>query len=330
MRLLSSNLAAGLLGLIALGAVPATVGAQATVTTPQQAVVNVHSNANGFVASLNGETLQVIVCSDAVVHIVAAPGDAAVEGASPDQPWLLDKSKVCPGAKFDFAQGADGAWLTTAKFRVKIETKAGNLVYSTTDGTELLRERPAVPRTYEPVELNGEKTLTVEDRFMPAVTEGLYGLGQHQNGMFNYRGATVELGQDNSDIAVPLLVSNQGYGLLWNTASLTYFDDRYPPALGIRSISENALGLLLYLRTGDGRHHSQIPANDGQSPLLPEWAFGFFQSKDTYTSQAEISELQSDTAPNIFRWTAWCRTGGGGRRWVTRVSSQSIPTLARS
>jgi hypothetical protein len=54
------------------------------------------------------------------------------------------------------------------------------------------------------------------------------GLGQHQSGMFNYRGATVELGQDNTDVAIPLLVSSKGYALMWNTAALTYVDNRFP------------------------------------------------------------------------------------------------------
>ncbi len=288
---LSSISPARLLGFIALGMVPATVGAQQSATTPPQAVLSAHSTTNGFEASLKGETVRVTVCSDAVVHVVAAPGNAAVEGASPAQPWMLDKSKACPGARFDFAEGKDGAWLTTAKLQVKIEYKAGNLLYSTSDGTELLRERPAIPRTYEPVELNGEKTLTIEDRFMPATSEGLYGLGQHQNGMFNYRGATLELGQDNGDVAVPLMVSNRGYGLLWNTASLTYFDDRYPPALGIRSISEDALDYyFIYGPDMDGIIH-EYRQMTGHAPLLPEWAYGFFQSKDSYTSQSEFLQI---------------------------------------
>jgi alpha-glucosidase (family GH31 glycosyl hydrolase) len=79
-----------------------------------------------------------------------------------------------------------------------------------------LRERNSIPRTYEPVELNGEKTFHVEDRFSEDFSEGLYGLGQHQSGLFNYRGATVELGQNNTDVAIPLLLSTKGYALMWN------------------------------------------------------------------------------------------------------------------
>jgi alpha-D-xyloside xylohydrolase len=291
MRSLRVNRQLEAFGVFALVVARAGFGAPAPQATSPQPQVTVQSTANGFVAFLVGETLKVTVCNDAVVHIVAYPGDTAVKGASPAQPWMLDESTACPGASFHFAQDPDGAWLTTTKLRVKLEAKAGNLVYSTLDGTELLRERPAIPRTYEPVVLNGEKTLTVEDRFMPGVTEGLYGLGQHQNGMFNYRGGFMELGQDNSDIAVPLMVSNRGYGLLWNTASMTYFDDRYPPALGIRTISENALDYYFIFGPEMDDVIHQYRQMTGHAPMFPEWSYGFLQSKDSYTSQAEFLDI---------------------------------------
>jgi len=52
------------------------------------------------------------------------------------------------------------------------------------------------------VELNGDRTYRVTDRFSPSITDAPYGLGQYQSGMFNYRGATVELGQNNTDVAL--------------------------------------------------------------------------------------------------------------------------------
>ena len=91
---------------------------------------------------------------------------------------------------------ADAAILTTDTLKVELSLKWGNVQFSTAGGENLLRERNSIPRTYEPVELNGEKTFHVEDRFAPDFSEGFYGLGQHQSGMFNYRGATVELGAE--------------------------------------------------------------------------------------------------------------------------------------
>ena len=49
--------------------------------------------------------------------------------------------------------------------------------------------------------------------------EGLYGLGQHQAGVWNYRGETIDLSQENTEIAIPLLVSTNGYGIFWNNPS---------------------------------------------------------------------------------------------------------------
>ena len=108
----------------------------------------------------------------------------------------------------------------------------------------LLREGDAIPRTYEPVQLNGESTFHVADRFRPDATEGFYGLGQHQSGMFNYRGSTVELGQNNTDVAIPLLVSSKGYGVLWNTASFTYVGQPVSAGIHVHFVGGRFGGLL--------------------------------------------------------------------------------------
>ena len=281
---------AGTLGLIALIAACPMVAA-AMSELPPQPLVAVRSSTDGFVATVDQETVRVTVCSDAVVHVVAAPGDAAVQGASPNQPWMLDQATVCPGAKFDFRQDVEGASLTTAKLSVKIQKKGGNLVYSTLDGHELLAESPTVPRTYQPVGLNGEKSFHVVDRFAPDMTEGFYGLGQHQSGVFNYRGSTIELGQNNSDVAVPLLISSKGYGLLWNTASLTFADNRFAPAFSFGSMAENAVDYyFIYGPEMDEVIHGYRQMT-GHAPMFPAWAYGFFQSKDSYMSQAEVLEI---------------------------------------
>jgi alpha-D-xyloside xylohydrolase len=154
---------------------------------------------------------------------------------------MLGAKESCPGAKFQVSQRADAAILTTDTLKIELSLKWGNVQYSTVGDENLLRERNAIPRTYESAELNGEKTLHVEDRFGPDANEGFYGLGQHQSGMFNYRGATIELAQNNTDVAIPLLLSSKGYALMWNTASLTYVDNRFPLELNLRSLAGYAV-----------------------------------------------------------------------------------------
>jgi alpha-D-xyloside xylohydrolase len=155
-------------------------------------------------------------------------------------------------------------------------------------GETLLQERNSIPRTYEPVELNGEKTFHVDDRFSADFSEGLYGLGQHQSGLFNYRGATVELGQNNTDVAIPLLLSSKGYALMWNTASLTYVDNRFPLDLSLSSLAGHSVDYyFMYGPEMDQMIH-EYRSLTGHTPLLPLWGYGFFQSKDRYVSQDEV------------------------------------------
>jgi alpha-D-xyloside xylohydrolase len=251
--------------------------------------ISVEQTAQGFAAKIGSETLHVTVCGDDVIHVVAGPGDPS--SSSPAEPWMLDASKSCPGASFHFAQDDREASLTTGALKVEFSLKNGNLGYRDLEGKSLLRESSNEPRTYEKAEVNGETTYHVTDRFSPDRVEGLYGLGQHQNGMFNYRGATIELGQNNTDVAIPLLVSSKGYAVMWNTASLSYFDNRFPTELSFRTLAGDAVDYyFIYGPELDEVVH-RYRSLTGHTPLFPKWAYGFFQSKDRYVSQQEVLDV---------------------------------------
>ncbi len=49
-------------------------------------------------------------------------------------------------------------------------------------------------------------------------------MAECQDGVWNWRGMPIELRQLNTQTALPVLVSNRGYGLLWDNASLTDFN----------------------------------------------------------------------------------------------------------
>lgn len=54
--------------------------------------------------------------------------------------------------------------------------------------------------------------------------ECIFGLGQFQDGYLNLRGLPRRLTQVNTQISIPMIVSNKGYGLLWNNYGLTDFN----------------------------------------------------------------------------------------------------------
>ena len=114
------------------------------------------------------------------------------------------------------------------------------------------------------------------------------GLGSTRAACLTTAAATVELGQNNTDVAIPLLVSSKGYALMWNTAALTYVDNRFPSELVFSAIAGKSIDYyFIYGPEMDTIIH-EYRSMTGHAPMLPKWAYGFFQSKDRYESLDEI------------------------------------------
>lgn len=251
--------------------------------------IGVERQPDGVVMHRGVETLRLTVCGPTAIHVVAGPGDPSA--ASPQHPWFTNP---CQPGQFELKQDEKEATVTTSALKVTIDLKHGNLVFRDTAGTTLLAERSLNPRGYAPAIVNGEKVYGVDDVFVPEAREGFYGLGQHQNGMFNYRGGVVELGQGSTDVAVPLLISSNGYGVLWNTAGLSYFDNRFATEMKLSTVAADAVDYyFLYGPEIDQVIH-QYREMTGHAPLFGEWAYGFVQSKDRYTSAQQLIDIAGE------------------------------------
>ena len=290
--------------LVAAVAIPA---AQAQLTLPYTSPngVTISQDAAGVMLQTATDKLRLTVCGPTVVHVVASP-DGKAEAATPKQPWLVSQ---CAAAKFTLTVPGEApspvttdqrlwnpsvATLDTGAMKVRISLDFGNLEFQNEKGERLLQEFQDDPRSYKPVQANGETLLKVTDRFYPAVQEGLYGLGQHQNGVFNYRGTVIELAQANTDVAVPMFVSTKGYGIFWNTAAASMFDNRFPSEIKLSAEASHAIDYyFIYGPELDQIIHS-YRAMTGHAPMFGEWAYGFFQSKDRYKSDAELLKIAAE------------------------------------
>ena len=173
------------------------------------------------------------------------------------------------------------------------------------------------PGSLTPEKVNGEDTYRAESFVnIYGSHEALYGLGQHQAGVWNYRGESVDISQDNSNISVPLMLSSKGYGIFWNNTSRSRFNNRFANYLYISSEVADVIDYyFLY-----GPEFDKIIAGyrelTGQAPMFGKWAYGFWQCKNRYKSQEEIlgvarkyRDLHIPVDNIVQDWFWWNRKG---------------------
>ena len=141
------------------------------------------------------------------------------EGAPALDELILTERVKAP--KYSVERSGDYVTVRTAKMVAEYSAANGTLRFLDADGNVLLEERG---RTLAPAEVQGEPTWAVSARFDSPEGEHLYGTGQFQDGYLDIRGLTRRLTQVNTQIALPMILSSRGWGLLWHNYSLTDFN----------------------------------------------------------------------------------------------------------
>ena len=134
------------------------------------------------------------------------------------------------------ATEGDAVTLTTKTLKAFINRNTGRITFCDNTGKQLLKEAERgtrmepfhVPereigvaqRTLSHTELNGWSWQLVFDS---PNDEAFYGLGQHQSGDMNYKGKNEDLFQYNTKVSTPFVISNRGYGILWDSYSYCRF-----------------------------------------------------------------------------------------------------------
>ena len=112
--------------------------------------------------------------------------------------------------------------IESTELSVKIDAKTGAITYKN-DGKEIVSEKGFSDFTPYINEKNGENSFSVGQTFTLADGEAIYGLGQNQSGILNYRGHSEKLVQTNTDAVIPFIWSTAGFGILWDNYSKTTF-----------------------------------------------------------------------------------------------------------
>ncbi|MEJ2008203.1 MAG: glycoside hydrolase family 31 protein [Acidobacteriota bacterium] len=132
--------------------------------------------------------------------------------------------------------------------------------------------------------------------FASPAGERFFGLGQNQQGYLDHRGRVVRCWHDYNaaaapSVGVPFLVSNLGYGLIWDNPSKTTIEPGFNEET--RWISQVGNRVSFFVIAGDTTDeiYSGYRLLTGPTPLLPKGAYGYIQCKQRYRTQAEVLEV---------------------------------------
>ena len=141
------------------------------------------------------------------------------EGA-PELGELIFTEKV-KAPKYTVERNGGDVIVRTAKMSAVWYSEAQALSFLDADDNLLLRENG---HSVAPAEVQGEPAWAASARFDSPAGEHLYGTGQFQDGYLDIRGLTRRLTQVNTQIALPMVLSSRGWGLLWHNYGLTDFN----------------------------------------------------------------------------------------------------------
>jgi len=192
--------------------------------------------------------------------------------------------------KMDTIKTAGYYSIKTANMRIDVTINTGCVRFCDANGKQLLTEMDETTLFNTNNYYQGDTSSLVQQSFKLNDKEVIVGLGLLQNGRLNQRNTTVILRQSNTQISIPYFQSSKGYAVYWDNYSSTLFGDNSFDTHFNSEMGDCVDYCFIVGKTGD-EQIAKMRALTGQSPMLPLWAFGFFQSKDRYKSQQELVDV---------------------------------------
>lgn len=271
--------------------------------TPFQAQ-NYQKTSQGLKANTQGMDIEVAFYSPSIVRVYKTP-----EG-NPYEKKSLIVVKSPEQTPVEFSENGKNIRMKTAEMQVELNPLTGGIYFYDATGKELLKDKD-YGTSFAPKEDAGTASYQVRGSFLLEKDEPVYGVGQVMDGKLNRRNSMHHLQNENMFTYSPYFMSPvKGYAVYWDNYSISDYMDA-PQELAFTSLGHCADYYFMYGGNADG-----VIANvrdlTGKAPMLPLWAYGFFQSKERYHTQEEnlgvlkkYRELQIPIDCMIQDWRYW-------------------------
>ena len=269
---------------------------------------------NAVLLKRNTEQLKVEFLSADIVRLQYVP-----EGQLKNNETDICIPRNENNVSFTVVESKDKISLQSTQLKVIISKATGAISYMTAGGKKLLNENALVPRMSEKVELtktvfndsknkvektaNGDLIVTeISSQQLEGTAwkekvqfewqdgEALFGLGSQQEDYMNLRGTMQYLYQHNLKKSVPVLMSTNGYGLLFDAGSTMIFhDDSSGSFMQMNAVNE----LDYYFMYGPDFDQvvSHYRTLTGKVQVMPKYIFGYIQSKERYKNPQEMDSV---------------------------------------
>ena len=250
-----------------------------------------------------------------ITRVVCTPdGEVKANGVTVTSRKEYDTVVLGPGSEKEEVafESKRGALLTQKEysfekreiFKYVIEGgKAKIVTRKTIDGERSFIENASTVKSGE--------AYTAVLRFAIGEGEGIYGLGQHENGTYNYRSVKEYLYQNNMQIPMPVFLSSAGYAVFFDADCLMTYEE----AGNVITVTFDAVDQISYYVI-EGADFDELIAGirelTGKAVMLPRWAFGYVQSKERYVSSEDILNTEAEFEKRgipvsclVLDWKSW-------------------------
>jgi len=211
--------------------------------------------------------------------------------------WALLPKVECADVELIRDEEKDTVSIRNGKIKALID-RHGYIFYYNQNGEELTREywrnrsdltEYCLPQNYQGREwkpvIGGDWKLTAY--FEAYDDEKIYGLGQYQEKFLDRKGLSLDLSQRNSQATIPFMLSNRGYGFLWNNPAMGRV------TLGMNRtewVADATKQLDYWITAGDSPAEIEENYADatGHVPMMRDDTMGFWQCKLRYRTQDEL------------------------------------------
>lgn len=205
-----------------------------------------------------------------------------------DKPYVRESQvvvKTPEQVSVQYTNKGGNVLMKSAELQVEFNPLTGGVYFYDTHGKLLLKDKD-YGTSFAHKDDAGTPAFQVRNAFLLEADEPIYGIGQVWDGKLNRRNSVHQMRNENTLTYSPYFMSpTKGYGVYWDNYSISEFADA-PQELSFSSLGHCADYYFMFGKTPDGVI-AEVRELTGKAPMLPLWAYGFFQSKDRYHTQDE-------------------------------------------